>query len=575
MTPTSPMTDVWAPRAATVDVVTADGSRRRLRAESTGWHRGPALPPGERYGLALDHEPRLLPDPRSHFQPEGIEGLTEVVDHGSHPWGDAGWSGFQLPGSVLYELHVGTFSDAGDFDGAIEHLDHLVDLGIDAVELMPVAEAMGRRGWGYDGVLLYAVHHAYGGPDAMKRFVDACHQRGIGVLLDVVYNHFGPKGNHLPRFGPYLDESSSTPWGHPVNLDGECAAEVRRFIIDNAIHWLSRYHLDGLRLDATHALVDRSARHVLADLAGEVATLAGQLERPLWLVAEREQNELLPLRRLDAGGWGLDCRWSDDFHHAVHAAVTGEQDGYYAPFGSLADVATAIERVHVRPGEPVGEDIPRSRFVTCIQNHDQVGNRARGERLSHLAGPAAQMAAAALLLCTPGTPLLFQGEEWAASSPFPYFCDVADDADLGMAIREGRRAEFAAFGWEPAAVPDPIDERTFRDARLRWDEWAEQPHAAVLAFYRRLIALRRRRPDLTDASPGGVRVDVDERRRTVMVHRRATSLAVNLSGSERSVPVPGELQPGCEVLVASHPATRIEAAAVILPPVAACLLGRR
>jgi maltooligosyltrehalose trehalohydrolase len=409
---------------------------------------------------------------------------------------------------VLYELHVGTFTPAGTFDGAIERLDHLVDLGVDAVELLPVAEFMGDRGWGYDGVDLWAPHHVYGGPDGLRRLVDACHRRGLGVVLDVVYNHLGPRGNHLARFGPYFTDEAETPWGDAVRL---AETEVRRFVLDNAHHWFVDHHVDGLRLDATHALVDPSPRHVLAKLSAMTESLRVELGRPLWLVAEREQEEALPVLPRDEGGWGLDARWSDDLHHAIHAAVTGERDGYYADFGGgLADVATALTAGHVRPGDTDG--LPPGASVVCLQNHDQIGNRAKGERIAHLVGPDAAVAAAALVLCSPATVLLFQGEEWAASSPFPYFCDPPD-AELAAAVTEGRRAEFAAFGWGPDDVPDPVAVATFESAVLRWDERDDEPHAGVLATYRSLLQLRRK------VAGEPLAVEVDEDRRVVVLRR--------------------------------------------------------
>ena len=526
--------DVWAPRVDVVEVELVDGSRHPLVKRPDGWHvGGPELVGGEEYRFALDGaEP--IPDPRSHFQPDGIDGPSAVVDHSTFPWTDDAWRGFHLPGSVLYELHVGTFSPEGDFDGAIQRLDHLEALGIDAVEVMPVAEAMGERGWGYDGVLLYAPHHAYGGPDGFKRFVDACHHRGLGVLLDVVYNHLGPKGNNLERFGPYFTEEHHTPWGAAVNLDGDGSDVVRRFVIDNAKHWFVDHHVDGLRLDATHSLVDDSPIHVLAELSEEIAHLAAHLGRRLWLVAEDERDDPGIVLAREAGGLGLDGRWADDLHHAVHVAITGETQGYYAKYEGFERIAASITGVHGKPGvDPVPASVPSHRFITCTQNHDQVGNRATGDRLSHLAGPEAQMAAAALVLCAPGTPMLFMGEEWAASTPFPYFVEVPGDPDLADAIRDGRRREFAEFGWAPEDVPDPTDPATFESAKLDWDERDEGDHARVLAFYKGLIRLRRERPDLTDGRRARTSVEVDEANRTVVLEREATRVEVELGGAFR------------------------------------------
>jgi maltooligosyltrehalose trehalohydrolase len=510
--------DVWAPRARAVDLVLGDGSRLPLTPGQDGWFRGgPPLALGARYGFSVDGSDPL-PDPRSAWQPDGVHGLSAVDDPSTHDWGDGDWPGLDLAGGVVYELHVGTFTAAGTLDEAIERLGHLVGLGVAAVELLPLAEAMGSRGWGYDGVDLFAVHHAYGGPAALRRFVDAAHQHGLGVLLDVVYNHLGPEGNHLGRFGPYFTDRHHTPWGPAVNLDGPGSTEVRRFIVDNALHWCDAFHVDGLRLDATHALLDDRPTHVVAEVTGALAELSLRTGRRRWVVVEREQHERLPIRPVEVGGWGADARWADDLHHALHAHLTGERDGYYASFGSLHDVATALTEGQVRPGEPLSPDDPAGALVTCLQNHDQIGNRALGERITHLVDLDRALAAAALVLLGPGTPLLFQGEEWAASAPFPYFADTADP-ELAEAIRSGRLAEFAAFGWDPEAIPDPLAESTARSAVLEWDEAHRPPHAEALRWYRALVQLRRTVPDLHDEDRTRTSVSVDEVAGTVRLRR--------------------------------------------------------
>jgi maltooligosyltrehalose trehalohydrolase len=534
---------VWAPQAARVEAH-LEGRAQPLVAGTGGWwHLDEDVPPLTDYRFAVDGlEPR--PDPRSPWQPAGPDGPSRTYDHGAFPWTDAGWRGVHLPSAVLYELHVGTFSAAGTFDGVIDHLDHLVGLGVDAVELLPVAEASGSRGWGYDGVDLYAPHHAYGGPDGLKALVDACHARGIGVVMDVVYNHLGPAGNYLSTFGPYFSERHHTNWGAGVNVDGPDSGEVRRFFIDNALMWLRDFHCDGLRLDAVHAIADESAVHLLEQLGAEVRDLAAEVRRPLFVVAESDLNDPRFVRPVLAGGYGLDGSWADEFHHAIHAALTGETNGYYEDFGSLAQVATALRRAWVYAGEwsehrrrvhgrpPDG--LPSSAFCTCIQNHDQVGNRAAGERLSHLVSPGRAAIAAALLLCSPFVPLLFQGEEWAASSPFQYFTDH-QDPELGRAVTEGRTHEFSSFGWAPEDVPDPQDPATFARSKLDWSELDAPGHAEVLAWYRSLIALRRARPELTDQDPARVSVEVGDG--TLLVRRGATAVAVNLSGGPASFAV--------------------------------------
>jgi maltooligosyltrehalose trehalohydrolase len=446
----------------------------------------------------------------------------------------------------MYELHVGTFTSAGTFEGAIERLDYLRDLGITHVELMPVVEFPGRRGWGYDGVDLWAPHHAYGGPAGLKRLVDACHARGLAVVLDVVYNHLGPTGNYLGRFGPYFTDRYRTPWGEAINFDGPGSDEVRRFVCDNARMWCRDYHVDGLRIDAVHAIVDTSAVHVLEQLAEEVHALAGELGRRLLVIAESDLNDPRVIRGREAGGYGLDAQWADDVHHALHTVLTGERDGYYADFGELADLAKALERAFVYDGRyssvrrrrhgraPVG--VPGHRFVVSLQNHDQVGNRARGERLGHLVGVERLKVGAALLLTAPFVPLLFQGEEWAASTPFQYFTDH-EDPNLARAAREGRQREFAAFGWKPEDIPDPQAPETFARSTLDWSELGEEPHASVLDWYRQLIRLRRAVPWLRDGRLDQTRVRFDEAAQWLALDRGPLTVACNLGIQRARVPV--------------------------------------
>ena len=539
--------EVWAPFADRVDLVTADG-RSPMRRDADDWWRADVeLDAGTDYGFSLDGG-KGLPDPRSRHQPEGVHGPSRVVELDPPEAG----KGFDLATAVIYELHIGTFTPAGTFAGAEEGLDHLVDLGVDVVEVMPVNQFPGAHGWGYDGVDLYAVHDAYGGPDGFRTFVEACHRRGLGVILDVVYNHLGPDGNHLGRFGPYFTDVYETPWGDAVNLDGRGSDEVRRFFVDNALMWLRDYGVDGLRVDAVHAFVDRSAVHFLEQLAAEVADLEAETGRRLHVIAESDLNDPRLLWSRDRGGYGLDASWSDDFHHALHAALTGETDGYYADFGSLADVAEALRSVYVyagrhsrfrgrRHGRPV-DALAGTRFLGYIQNHDQVGNRAQGQRIAHLAGPDLQRIGAALVLTSPFVPMLFQGEEWAASTPFPYFSDH-QDPELGAAVREGRRAEFAAFGWDPAEIPDPQDPTTFQSAVLDWSELDADPHRGMRDWYRDLIALRRATPDLTDGRLDRVSVEADDDRHTIVVNRGSIVVAANPSADTRSVPIPPGASP--------------------------------
>jgi maltooligosyltrehalose trehalohydrolase len=568
---------VWAPSASRVELEVA-GERRPLTPEEGGWWTGGGTPrPGEDYAFVLDGG-RPLPDPRSPWQPHGVHGASRAVDHAAFRWRNESFRAPPLGGGVVYEMHVGTFSAAGTFDGAIAHLDHLVDLGATHVEIMPVAAFPGVRGWGYDGVDLWAPHAPYGGPEGLKRLVDACHGRGLAVLLDVVYNHLGPSGNYLSQYGPYFTERYRTPWGPAVNFDDAGSDEVRRFVVENALAWLRDYRLDGLRLDAVHAIFDASATHVLEELACEVDALESAQGRPLVLVAESDLNDPRIVRSRECGGYGVDAQWSDDFHHALHVVLTGERDGYYADFDGLRDLATALERAYVYAGRrsehrgrrhgrsPAG--LPASRFVGFLQNHDQIGNRACGERMGHLVSQRRLLVGAALLLTAPLVPLLFQGEEWGASAPFLYFTDH-DDPELARAVSEGRRREFAAFAWSPDDVPDPQAEETFARSRLDWADRSRAPHAATLEWYRRLIALRRGTPELVDGSFDGVRVRFDEAAGWLAMERGPLLVACNLAPVARTVDTAGRRR----VVLASDPAVAIRAGGVELPPDTVAICG--
>ena len=468
---------VWAPNAAeSVDLVIGDTSYALEPVGDGTWEAEHDCRPGTRYAFSLDGGPALA-DPRALRLPEGPERPAEVVDLDDFTWTDAGWRGTPLPGAVIYELHVGTFTEAGTLDSAIDRLDHLADLGVDLVEVMPVAAFPGRYGWGYDGVGLFAVHEPYGGPDALRRFVDACHARNLGVCLDVVYNHLGPSGNHLSKFGPYFTDRYGTPWGAALNLDDADSDPVRRFILDNAIMWLRDFHIDGLRLDAVHALYDERAVTLLEEMSVEISALSTSLGRPLWLIAESDRNDPLTVTPREAGGSGLHAQWADDVHHALHVLLTGERQGYYADFaepGALEKVlggvflhdgtySTFRRRTHGRPVDR--SRTPGWRFVVSLQTHDQVGNRATGDRLSADLSPGRLACGAALLLTGPGTPMLFMGEEWGASTPWQYFTDHTDPG-IAEAVRRGRRDEFAAHGWDREQVPDPQADRTAERSRL-------------------------------------------------------------------------------------------------------------
>jgi maltooligosyltrehalose trehalohydrolase len=562
---------VWAPRPEQVELVLGTERSPMTRTGRGWWSCSLAgAGPGTDYAFSLDGGPPR-PDPRSAFQPGGVYGPSRLVDHDRFPWTDRPWRGRSLSGAVLYECHVGTFSVAGTFVGAVEHLGHLVDLGVDAIELMPVVEFSGERGWGYDGVDLFAPHHAYGGPDGLKRLVDAAHAHGLAVVMDVVYNHLGPAGNYLPEFGPYFSSRHQTNWGDAINFDGPGSDEVRRFVIDNALMWLRDYHCDGLRLDAVHAIVDDSATHILESLDREVDALAAHVGRPLFVIAESDLNNPRFVRSRDAGGLGLDSAWADEWHHALHATLTGEKTGYYADFGPLSLLAKALRqawvydgiyspyrhRVHGRP--PTG--LAGDQFVVFTQNHDQVGNRAAGERSNALMSPGRVRMAAALLLTAPFIPLLFQGEEWGASSPFLYFTDHADPA-LGRAVTDGRRHEFAAFGWAPDDIPDPQDPATFLRSKLDWTEVSRDHHASLLDWYRKLIGLRRSLPALSDPRLDHVSVQYDEVGGWLRVERAPVGVIANLGRATITLPT----SPGARLLEASDAGVQLSNASLALPP---------
>ncbi len=569
---------MWAPAAGQVELLLGD-DRLAMRSVGGGWWESGSeiLEDGTDYAFALDGaEP--LPDPRSPWQPEGVHGRSRWVDHERSDWSDAGWSSPDLASGVIYELHIGTFTPGGTFDSAIERLDDVVALGASHLELMPVNEFPGDRGWGYDGVDLFAPHHAYGGPDGLKRLVEAAHARGLAVLLDVVYNHFGPDGNYLPRFGPYLTERYHTPWGAAVNLDDAGSDEVRRFFVDNALMWLRDYHLDGLRIDAVHAFVDLSATHLLEQLAREVDALEREVGRPLVLIAESDLNDPRIVRPREEHGYGIDAAWSDDFHHALHVTLTGETGGYYVDFAAgLPELARALEDVYAYAGRHspfrgrvhgrAVEDLPRSRFLGYLQNHDQIGNRALGERSGALMSGDALKVAAALVLLGPFVPMLFQGEEWGASTPFQYFTDHQDPA-LAKAVSVGRTHEFESFGWAADQVPDPQDVVTFERSRLDWSEREREPHASLLQWHRSLIRLRRSTPALWAGPPA--RATFDEEARWLVVARPGSRLACNLSGEGRLIPLDGAGP--WRVALASSEVTVMEGESVRLPPMSAAVL---
>lgn len=562
--------EVWAPIPTSVSVE-VDGRRHEMTPSPDGWWRADVdASPDSRYAFLLDDSDTPLPDPRSPRQPDGVHNPSQLHTLDESVWTDSQWTGRQLAGSVVYELHVGTFTPEGTFAAAIDRLDHLVGLGVDFVELMPVNGFNGTHNWGYDGVLWYTVHEGYGGPDGLQTLVDACHTRGLGVVLDAVYNHLGPSGNYLDRYGPYLAQGANT-WGRSINLDGPDSGEVRRYIIGNALRWFREFHIDALRLDAVHALVDHTATHLLEDLAVETRRLSAHLRRPLTLIAESDLNDPRLITSRSAGGCGLDAQWDDDVHHAIHAAVSGERQGYYGDFGSMACLADTLRqgwfhagtfstfrgRTHGRPLDT--RRIPASSLVTYTCTHDQIGNRAIGDRPGTYLDSGQLAVKAALVLCSPFTPMLFMGEEWGASTPFQFFTSHPEP-ELARATAAGRKAEFAEHGWSTDDVPDPQDPETFERSKLDWDELARQPHARLLDCYRSLLRLRRERAELTDPWLENLSIDYDEAQQWIVVHRGALRLACNLSAEPVTVPVGGS-----PVLWWEPPTQDQTASATVLP----------
>jgi maltooligosyltrehalose trehalohydrolase len=571
---------VWAPSAASVEMVTANERVETHRGSGGWWHAelSPELARAD-YAFSLDDGPPL-PDPRSPYQPNGVHGFSRPVDHSAFDWRHAQWRQAPLSSAIIYECHVGTFTPAGTFDAAVERLGYLRDLGVTHAEVMPVSEFPGTRGWGYDGVDLFAPHHSYDGPDAMKRFVDAAHGHGLGVILDVVYNHLGPEGNYLRKFGPYFSDRYRTPWGEALNLDDRDSDEVRRFFCDNALMWLRDYRIDGLRLDAVHAIFDESAIPFLEQLGSEVHDLEAEVGRHLVVIAESDLNEPRIVTPREAGGCGLDAQWNDDFHHSLHTVLTGETTGYLADFGAIAQLAKCLTRGFVydgiysksrrrRHGRPV-LGLSAHRFVGFLQNHDQVGNRAMGERLGHLVTRDQLKIAAALLMTAPFVPMLFQGEEWNASSPFQYFTDHQDLA-LAESVRKGRKAEFAHFVGDASQIPDPQAPQTFERSRLIWDERDRGAHREIFEWYRQLIALRRCVPDLKNGRLDLDAVAFDESARWIRVDRGESAVICNFAPTPQRIPITHDAT-RLRVSLASKPAVRLEDAAIELPAVSVAIL---
>lgn len=575
---------VWAPAATSVELVVdgvgdGDGART-LALESNGWWSDDrALTPGTRYGFRIDGSDDVLYDPRGRSLPDGVHSVSEALDPTPFDTGD--WAGRALTGGVIYELHLGTFTPTGTLDSAIERLDYLVELGIDFIELLPVNAFNGPYNWGYDGVAWYAVQQSYGGPEAYRRFVNASHQRGLAVIQDVVYNHLGPSGNVLPRFGPYLLQDAANTWGDSIDLTQH---EVRRFILDNARMWFEEYGVDGLRLDAVHALIDPGPVHLLQEMAAETDALSKRLARPLTLIAESDLNDPVMIEPREGdpadsrGGYGLTAQWSDDYHHAVHVALTGETTGYYADFASLDALAKTATggffhdgtyssfrgRKH---GKPIPPQLPTTSLVTFSQDHDQIGNRAVGDRLSATLSPERLAVAAVLTICSPFSPMLFMGEEWGASTPWQFFTSHPEP-ELAEATATGRIAEFARMGWDPDTVPDPQDPETFQRSHLDWSEVAEPPHAELLELYRALIRLRRSVPELTAPDFRMLSAESDDQTGRFVLRQGAVEIHVNLGSA------PHETPGSVELLLATSECVVVGFDGLRLPPDSAAVVRR-
>ena len=529
---------VWAPvpRAMILRLIRVGEEPRDvvMRRDGQDFVAEASASAGDRYAYILDGA-QPVPDPVSRFLPDGVHGPTEVVDPTAFTWSDHAWRGFDLGDYIIYELHIGTFTPEGTFDSALAKLEYLKRLGVTVIEVMPVAACPGKRDWGYDGVSPYAVHESYGGPEAFKRFVDAAHARGLGVMLDVVYNHLGPEGNYLRMFGPYFTTRHHTPWGEAINYDDAGCEHVRRYVIDNALYWIREYHLDGLRMDAVQTIKDDSPTHILAEMQEQVQTLARELGRRVCVIAETDENDSRYVKPTSSGGYGLDAFWSDDFHHAVHAFFTGERQGYYQDFGEPGQLACALREGYVFQGEQFrfwnaargtsAKDVPLPANVICIQNHDQVGNRAKGERLTSLLPRGARKVTAALLLLAPHTPLLFMGQEYDESAPFQFFADFQDPA-LKKAVSEGRRSEFKDFDF--SEVPDPEAPATFERSKLTWADGLH--NREMLEWYRQLLQLRKQY--------------VTDRERTADAQYADGVLTMKVPAANPKIMVQGTLQPG-------------------------------
>ncbi len=570
---------VWAPGRDRIEVhIVAPRDRRiALTKNEAGYHEAivDRCPEGTRYFFALGDQER--PDPASRSQPDGVHEASEVISR-DFDWSDAGWKGIALGDYVIYELHVGTFTNEGTFEAVIDRLDHLKDLGITAVELLPVAQFPGVRNWGYDGVYIGAAQNSYGGAKALKRLVDACHARGLAIILDVVYNHLGPEGNYLSQYGPYFTDRYKTPWGNALNFDGPQSDHVRWFFIHNALQWIDEFHFDALRVDAVHAIIDHTAEPFLQDLTAAVRARAAQLGRRIYSIAESDLNDPRVITPREDLGLGFDSQWNDDYHHALHALLTGERSGYYAGFGKASDLARTMKNGYLFTGQ---HSVVRGRkygvkpkttdgakFVVSAQNHDQVGNRMFGERLSALVAPEKLRLAAAAIVLAPFLPMIFMGEEYGEKSPFQYFTSHSDQ-DLIEAVRKGRREEFEDFAWQGEA-PDPHNDETFRRSKLNWQLLGRDEHASLWRLFKELLRIRRETPALRTLDLGALEVEADDQRSVVVAWRQDALVAFNFSEKAQTV----DLRfPPAEWRSLIDTGAKIEKNRLTLPPFAFAVFG--
>lgn len=523
---------VWAPEAKEINlkILKPDARNIKMARDQKGYWSAEAdnIKNGTAYMFSINNE-MDRPDPASNFQAEDVHGPSYVVDHQRYSWNDSDWKGILLTRYVIYELHIGTFTPEGTFESAISKLDYLKELGITAVEIMPVAQFPGGRNWGYDGVYPYAPQSSYGGPEGLKRLIDACHQKGMAAVLDVVYNHFGPSGNYLSSYAPYFTDRYKTPWGMAVNFDGEFSDEVRNYFIQNALYWFTEYHFDALRLDAVHSIYDFSAKPFLQELADFVHEYAHNSLRKCFLIAESDLNDSKIIKPSREGGYGFDAQWSDDFHHALHALLTGESAGYYSDFGETSQLSAALQNGWVYGGDysqyrkrrhgNSTEDLPADRFIVCIQNHDQVGNRAFGERLAQLLPFEALKLAAGVMMISPYIPMLFMGEEFGAANPFLYFVSHTEP-ELVEAVQSGRIAEFSAFKWQ-ADIPDPQDKGTFERSKLPWEKLGESKNGALMEFYKNMLDIRKQTFSLQNFDRNNIDISDLEEEKIIFFHRHS------------------------------------------------------